>query len=381
MQSAFNVGLLTILWVVNLFTGTGLDTVYHVTDIAKIVIIILTIFSVTFSFRKKGDIRITASDFNVFGGMVLIFIGSSFLHGYGMQTFDYLWVFCLIYLVSKIEINPTVMRWTGLIYGFLGAVILYIYNYGSFLSGWNENSIAMLGMHSFLILTIPFFDRSDNSNKIMLLIVGLIFAILIWPTNSRSSILFFIAAGLFALNMLPRSIMTGKGNRILLLFAPLIVVLVCFLITKSFFYGDLELWSLQTFDKPIFNGRDQIWTSGLEMIFKNPLFGCGSLITFNWHNSAIHCLTAYGIIGYGFWLCAFNKILSSAQNYLKDPIVCGSFISFLLLWIQQSVELGLISHTPSLLPYIILGIMLGRVNLLNSEQIPLFNEEQINAQN
>ena len=381
MQSFFNVGVLTLLWVVNLFVGTGLDAVYHVTDIAKIIIIIITAFSITFSFRLKGDIRITASDFNVFSGMTLIFIGSSILHGYGTQVLDYLWVFCLIYVVSKIEINQTVMFWTGIIYGFLGAVILYIYNYGSLLKGWNENTIAMLGMHSFLIFIIPFFNRTQHKNKIILFISVSIFSFFILPTDSRSGILFLIIATLFALNILPRDIIRNKDNRIIFLALPLLIAFVCTLISKTPFFNSLEQWSFRNFNKPIFNGRDQIWDTGFKMLFDNLLFGCGNLITYNWHNSAIHCLTAYGILGYGFWLASFNKILSHANTYFSDYIVTGCFISFIVLWVQQSVELGFISQSPSLLPYIILGIMLGRINYLKTEQRLLNPEGENYAKN
>ncbi|MBQ4120194.1 MAG: O-antigen ligase family protein [Clostridia bacterium] len=377
MQSLFYIGILSILWVVNLFNGTGLDAVYHVTDYAKIIIITLTAFSICSSFQTKGDIRIKRSDFNIYGGMLLVFVSSSIINGFGMQALDYLWVFCIIYLLSKIPINNTILLWTGLIYGFLGAVILYIYNFGNLLDGWNENSIAMLGMHSFLILIVPFFDRTSIRSKVMLLVTTALFSYLISPTNSRSGILFLIIATLFALNILPRNLLTnGKYRLVLLLFIPLIIVGVVCLIANSHFFDSLNNWSITKFHKPIFNGRDEIWLEGFEMLFKNLFIGCGNLITLNWHNSAIHCLTAYGIVGYSFWLASFHKLLYSAKEWFEDSVVCGCFISFLVLWIQQSVELGFISNSPSLLPYIILGLMLGRIWFLNNITTTTLDKER-----
>lgn len=368
MQSLFYIGILSILWVVNLFNGTGLDAVYHVTDYAKIIILTLTAFSICFSFQKKGDIRIKRSDFNIYGGMVLVFFASSILNGYGAQAFDYLWVFCIIYLLSKIPINNTILLWTGLIYGFLGALVLYIYNFGSLLSGWNENTIAMLGMHSFLILIVPFFECTSGSSKVMLLIATALFSYLISPTNSRSGMLFLIISALFALNILPRAIVTkGKYRLIVILLIPLIITGVVAVLSNSYLFERLNVWSIINFNKPIFNGRDQIWSEGFKMLFENLIIGCGNLVTLNWHNSAIHCLTAYGIIGYTFWIASFNKILSCAKQKISDSFVCGYVISFIILWIQQSVELGFISNSPSFLPYIILGLMLGRIRFINTE--------------
>lgn len=380
MQTIFYIGLLTILWIVNLFNGTGLDSVYHVTNIAKIVVTVLTVFSITFSFKNKGDIRIKRSHFNIFGGMILVFMSSSIINGFTMQTLNYLWVFCIIYLISKIPISNTIMLWTGLIYGFLGAVILYIYNFGDLLKGWNENTIAMMGMHSFLILIVPFFDKNSSRSKFALIIMTIIFSFLILPTNSRSGILFLFIAAFFALNILPRSIaIGGKKRSVFLLFLPLIIVTFISLFSLSYFFDSLNIWSITHFQKPIFNGRDQIWREGFELLLENLLLGCGNLATQNWHNSAIHCLTTFGVVGYSFWIASFNKIINFASEKLYDPFVCGCFISFLVLWVQQSVELGLISHSPSLLPYILLGLMLGRVKFLNDQAQTYLNEEKKHA--
>lgn len=379
-NSFFYICILTVIWIVNLFNGTNLDAVYHVTDVAKIAVVVLTLFIVCGSFKKNHDIRIKRSDFNIFGGMFLTFYVSSFLNGFSTQSFDYLWVFCIVYFLSKIKINNTIILWTGLIYGFLGALILCTYNYGNLLKGWNENSIAMLGMHSFLILIIPFFDKTSTRSRVMLIFSTIIFSILIYPTNSRSGILFLIISILFALNILPRTIaISGKYRFIFLLFMPLIITGFVALISNSHFFDSLNVWSITHFQKPIFNGREQIWQEGFKLLSKNLFFGCGNLVTLNWHNSAIHCLTAYGIVGYSFWLASFHKILYSVKKYYVDPYICGCLISFLVLWLQQSVELGFISASPSLLPYIILGLMLGRKRFIDSESLKSMSKEERNA--
>lgn len=85
----------------------------------------------------------------------------------------------------------------------------------------------------------------------------------------------------------------------------------------------------------------------------------------NWHNSAIVCLTAYGAIGYILWIGSFNHMLNKAQAWLEDYIVQGCIVSFVVLYLQQTVELGLISQSPSILAYVILGMMFGRIKYLN----------------
>ena len=41
MRSLVYTGLLILLWIVNLFNGTGLDSVYHVTEWSRRIIIVL----------------------------------------------------------------------------------------------------------------------------------------------------------------------------------------------------------------------------------------------------------------------------------------------------------------------------------------------------
>ena len=54
--------------------------------------------------------------------------------------------------------------------------------------------------------------------------------------------------------------------------------------------------------------------------------------------------------------------------YISDEIVFGSMLAFLIIYLQQSVDLGFISDCPNLLPYMILGIGLGRVRLLQKKK-------------
>jgi len=79
-------------------------------------------------------------------------------------------------------------------------------------------------------------------------------------------------------------------------------------------------------------------------------------------------LVATGIVGFAFWIASFSNILNRARKYLSDYIVTGCFVGFIILYVQQSVELGFISGNPTLLGYILLGIMLGRVNYLRNEE-------------
>lgn len=370
MNTIIYTGILSFFWIVNLFNGTGLDSVYHVTEYTKYFIVGCLCLKVLLEKANKNGLYVDESTFYIFSGMIIVFLFSSEIHGNGAQALDYLWVFVIVYLVSSMEINEKVLLFSGWIYGGAGLAILYIYNYGTILDGWNENSIAMIGMHSFLVLSIPYFKKGKITSKILLIFATMVFSFLIQPTDSRSGILFLILALVFALNLIPRSIIYGSSTRLMImLLVPLFVAILVSIVSQSGYMERLDAWSYEQFKKPIFNGRDILWRYGFNQLFSSFFIGIGNMSTANWHNSAIACLVAFGSVGYILWICAFKNIIDKVLFYLDDYLIQGCLVTFIVLYLQQSVELGFISASPSIIPYVMLGMMLGRARYLESYEI------------
>ena len=128
------------------------------------------------------------------------------------------------------------------------------------------------------------------------------------------------------------------------------------------------MWSYSKFQKPIFNGRDNLWKRGFELLWENPIMGTGDFNRDSWHNSAVTCLVATGVVGFILWIQSLKKIIEPAMQHLDDYIVMGSLVSFFVLYAQQAVELGFISENPTLIGYILLGVMLGRVRYLQGRE-------------
>ena len=59
-------------------------------------------------------------------------------------------------------------------------------------------------------------------------------------------------------------------------------------------------------------------------------------------------------------------LLKEAAPYVKDVCVIGCITAFMVIYWQQSVELGFFAPNPNLLPYAMLGSLLGRINALRS---------------
>ena len=361
---------MTVLWVLNLFNDSGFGQAHQTTERARIIIVLLFLILIIFECKQKSNrLSIARQDFIVFGLFFVLAIMISYIRGYGYMGAYYISLFMLVYILGKIRVHSYAMKWVSIIYMFLGILILYIFDYKSVLSGWNGNTIGMIGLYSFLIFLISFYDVKNFKNKLIILSVTGVYAWLIAPTDSRSSILFAIIAVLFALSILPRKIILKNDKRYYgWLLLPLIIAIFVVIISHGSYMKNLDAWSLSKFNKPLFNGRDKLWKSGFNILRKYVLFGSGT-VEGNWHNCVVTALVAYGCVGCYLWIKTFQKILAKGRYWINDKIVSGCIITFIIMYVQQSVELGLINEKPNILPYMVLGIMLGRVRLLDTRKI------------
>lgn len=369
MSSLFYTICMVALWVVNLFNGTGLGYTYKTTEIAILVCTVVAIICLASQTLYDGDLMVRPRYFYTIVPLFLTFAGTLYFHRNTLEGLRTLWPFMLVYILSKSRPNETAFRMTAICYAVLGLVVLWAFSYTDILKGWNPNSIAMIGLFSFLIFTIPFFGMREWRSFVMMPLVAVAYVILLAPTDSRSCMLVIFIQLLLVLRIIPtRKLLDKPKALVIILLVPLLVAIFVVLLAK---FGDttgLTQWSYETFNKPLFNGRDETWMEGFRNIFRDPLFGNGRLNTGIWHNSAMAALCSIGIVGYVLWVRMFYLVLKEGMPYLDDICINGSIVAFLALYCHQSVELGIYSIDPSLLPYLILGMMLGRVNRLRSEE-------------
>lgn len=357
------------LWAVNLLNGTGLGDVYRTTELASMVTMVIAVACLGSQLLKEGDIIVPRRYFFTVVPMAVVFVFISFLNNQKMDGLEGFWVYMIVYILSKTKPSTTTLRMTAACHGALGLALLFVYNYMDALDGWNANSIAMIGLFSFLIFTIPFFGMRDWRSIIMLPLVGAAYVYLILPTDSRSCIIVVIVTLLLVLQVIPvKKLLTSSMGLVLVLIVPLFVAVFVCLFSSFADVSGLMQWSRETFGKELFSGRDRIWLDGFQRMRQNPFFGTGVVMAGYWHNSSIACLTAFGIVGYALWIKLFHEILKEGKPFVDDMCVAGSMVAFLVLSCQQSVELGIFAPNPSLLPYVILGILVGRVNYLRSRQ-------------
>ena len=367
MNSIFYLGFMAFLWLVSLFNGTGLGAAYRTTEYARIILIFLAFLVLMEKIRKEQGCYVRKPYFYELLVLCLVFVVTSLGKGYRWLGFDYLWILLIVFILSNTRPSMAVLRLTGLLYAALGLVILLIYGYTDILSGWNPNSIAMIGLFSYLVFIIPFYGARDFRSFLILVLVGAVYAFLILGTDSRSSMAAIALAILLSFRILSveRLLRSPVGLWTALL-VPLFIAGFVAILSGSGIADSLNQWSLTQFGKPMFNGRDQTWLDGFLQLKENFLFGSGLISAGIWHNSAMACLTAYGIVGYYLWIRLFRMILEDAAPYSEDLCVIGSMSAFIVIYWQQSVELGFFAPNPNVLPYAILGILLGRINRIEN---------------
>ncbi|MBQ7170767.1 MAG: O-antigen ligase family protein [Clostridia bacterium] len=367
MRKWVNTAIVGMFWLLSLVKATGFDDAHRITDRARIVLLLITAAVIVLESKANHGVTVKKNDCFLFGGMALVFLASSFLNGKGAQPLEYLYAFLVVFLISRLRLDESDFERIGFCFGLAGFAVLYIYKQTTLLDGWNENSIAMIGLFSYLVFLIPLFRVREKKTKALIAFTAIAFSYFINYTGSRSCIVFLAIALLFAIGLLDRKILyRGSGFIYIILLAPLFVAVFFVLIPSADVFRKLDMWSIVRSGKTFLNGRNILWQYGFRIFFKDPWLGCGNLMRANWHNSAVCVLTAYGALGYYFWIQSFHTLLGKARPFWDDYLIQGCICGFMVIYLQQSVELGLVSTAPDLIPYIILGMMFGRINYIRS---------------
>ncbi|WP_305156486.1 hypothetical protein [uncultured Muribaculum sp.] len=356
--------LIVLVWIISFVEPSGWASSIHLPEKINICILVLSIIFYLFSPQKRQQLSTIL--------VLLLIVSFVFipvaLHN-SWQGASYLASLLTVYIVSQGRITSKVIKYTGFSIAVLGLFILFIYTHGTLLNGWNDNAVSMTGLFSLLYFSILLIQKKGSFKFWGWNIITYFYLVLLFGTDCRSGILFGIISvvGILYSRKVIR-LYSRKLFPIILLNIPLLIALIVILISTSGYFHDLNDWSFREFGKPIFNGRESLWELSIMVLDRSDYLGTGKFIM-NYHNSGIAALSVFGVIGYITWISYFNNIMCQLGRYINDDIVFGSIFAFSLIFLQQTVDLGFISPIPNLLPYMILGVGLGRIRLLRESNI------------
>lgn len=353
-----------LAWSVSLLYSSGIGIVYDVYSKASFICLAYALILICKTQRRKLPACGKVLSICV---LIVLFQFSGYMSS-NLLTIDYLVAFVVIYICSQQTVNATTIKLSALMYGILGFIVLFIYNYASAFSGWNSNTIGMLSLFSYAFFLCGMPCPDNKKGKVIFLGVFLIYTLFLAKCTSRGAAIFSLVMALFHLRYIkPESIITNKKRIIIILLVPLLISIGTIFISKNCDMPALDEWSYNHFGKPLFNGRDNLWLYGFSKLEEAPILGHGNLSMVNWHNSAITALVGYGILGYALWIAAFSSLLNKSIHYRSDYLVNITAAAFIIIYLQQSIELGFIAQQVFFIPYAILGLMLGRINTIKKQ--------------
>lgn len=348
--------IIVAIWVFALVNDSGWGMLFHTGERMSWLIVFCSIYLLWIR-RRTFIPKLTVS---MIVCLLLFFI---IIPNFLSNEWDgaiYLISFLTIFCFSNINISAKELTVSSIAIGILGLGLITVYQKTEILSGWNDNSIAMLTLFSYIYFTIFFNSAKGNYIRFLCIIISLVYYVLILETESRGAALFM---SLSILLMLTRKyalcVLTNPKMRFLTIHFPLIIAAITVWVSLQSWFPELDRLYQIEHTKSIFNGRDVIWGNTFNQIIRYP-FGVGEF-NVNHHNSAVACIGVFGILGYIVWCKFFLKQLSKMSDYLCDYMVYACMCAFIVIYIQQSIELGFIRPCPNMIPYMILGLGLGRV--------------------
>lgn len=359
MLKALTILFLVLCWILSLVNTSGWGMMMATPE--KTNQLILALAALSLFRRSKTVIRL--DPLLIFGLIATLVAIPIYLTG-EWEGLDYFCALILVYVISRYKITASVIKPVCLAYAAGGLIILWIYLNGDILSGWNDNSISMVGLFSYLFFTIFLLLQNSRPKFIAWNIVTVIYLSYLYATNCRSGMVFSaLAVACIIFRSRARKLLTHKFVDFLIINMPLIIAGIVIWIASTDYFQELNLWSLRNYNKLIFNGRDELWQYSFDLLAKSDYLGTGKFML-NYHNSGVAAISVFGILGYLCWMCYFVSLLWQLRRYMRDPIVFGSTLCFCLIFLQQSVDLGFIFSTSNLIPYVALGVACGRVNTI-----------------
>lgn len=355
--------VITILfWALSMVNTSGLGDMY---DTPTKTFFLLAILYLLVKHKTHVPLPTSGKNKNLFLLTVLSFVVLPVIFKGDWDGFTYLLTACLVYFFSQQKISTRFIIYSGNIIAGLGAFIMIVFWRSEVLLGWNDNQIAMIGLFSYLYYAISLFGNMSGRKLTIGLFVSLFFIYTITSaTASRGSTL-FVVLSVFAAYwpLIVRNITKRKSFVKIAVAVPMIIACIVVFMPNLPFFEYLNKLSQESYEKSIFNGRDNLWSDAILQLPKDYFLGTMQF-NVNYHNSAVAALAVYGVIGYYCWHKTFVRCLSYIRKYIFDDIVLGCFMSFIFIFWQQSFDLGLISGSPNYIPYMILGIGFGRINTI-----------------
>ena len=362
IRQIFFAGMAAAISLVSLLAGSGIGKAYHLYPLASLAV---TAAFLLFPLgRTLHSGQAPRREFFLTLGLVLIIGVWPAYKGYGTMGLEYGWLLLLPYVLGQFAFSEQDARAIGFSCGMMAFVIVAARVFLGVFGNWNNNDIAMAGFMGCVVYSaVPW---RTWGMKILHKVLLVSMTLMLLQLDSRSCLISMLVLAMFAFRIIPVDLFIRKKwiRRLMLIF-PLLVAVTVVLFQKSQLFVDLNALSMEYINKPIFNGRNTIWEQGLQIVMDYPWLGKGRIDNGHWHNCAITTMTAFGILGYSLWLYYFDKIMSDAQRWKGDLCLAGCVTAFLTIMFQQSFELGLVSTTASMMPYLIAGVMLGRMRRLS----------------
>lgn len=356
-----------LVWASMVINPSGFGSAYHTPELTQIIIAIFALLKWQ-KIHKQRVSGITPYS-NSFAWVLVIFsfVLLPLLTAQSIEGMQYLAAFMAIFIYANTRITQRTMAVSGLAVAIGGLFILGVYSFTDILKDWNDNAISIFGIFSFFFYGISIYGQLSRRKIIEFVIISILYIAALFSTASRGGMIFIVIAVLVLIyrDKLKQTVGSPK-NVIIFLTIPLALSFIVIAIANTSLYGQINAINLFETGKTLFNGRENIWMDSYKKLIDSYLLGIGHF-DYNYHNSAVACLTVFGIFGYIGWISLFKNYIKRCLPFIDDYVVYGALSSFYLIFIHQSIELGFISFSPLYLPYMILGIALGRARLYREQ--------------
>ncbi|WP_433773044.1 O-antigen ligase family protein [Bacillus wiedmannii] len=301
--------------------------------------------------------------------MFFIFLGVNYFHYHNNEFYAELLLFICLAGSMYIGIFAGINFNKSLLYVFVGWVFivqLQLFTKNSIdqvlnerwtiTTGWlNSNAVGAILVFSIPLLFLCFYVTQSKLLKIIVLVEGIISVLVIFLLSSRGSLL---GLGVVLMFMF---LISRKKFRNTLIIIPFLIIIIPIILNIDIVQQSVEL-TFKRINSSGLNGRELLWSEGLELIKNNPIYGVGArnggLIDL--HNPFLHIATHYGLFTVvPFMLLILSPLVLIKLKQFKEIYIACSFATYLAILAQSSLEAILTPLVAGSVGWYFIGLIYG----------------------
>ncbi|CAM3947797.1 O-antigen ligase family protein [Bacillus paramycoides] len=223
-------------------------------------------------------------------------------------------------------------------------------------TGWlNSNAVGAMLVFSIPLLFLCFFATKSKLIKILIVSEVFISILIVFLLSSRGALLSLSVILIFTF------LISKNKLRKILIIVPFLVIITPIILSVDIVQQSVEL-TFKRINSSGLNGREVLWSEGIELIKNNPIYGIGARngMAIDLHNPLLQIAMHYGVfMVVPFMALILSPLVLIKRKQFKELSIACIFATYIAILVQSSLEAILTPLIAGSVGWYFIGLIYG----------------------